>query len=100
MKVILSQSNLKNKKLRAIIFDGDKKIKTVQFGAKGMSDYTLHKDDERKKRYIARHQKREDWTNLKMAGTWSRYILWNKKTINKSIKDMEKIFNIKIVNNI
>ena len=29
--------------------------KRVHFGAKNMSDYTLHKDDERKKRYIARH---------------------------------------------
>ena len=32
---------------------------SVHFGAKGMSDYTIHKDDERKYRYIMRHKKNE-----------------------------------------
>lgn len=96
MKVILSKSNLKNKKYKAVIFDGKKK-KTIQFGSKGMSDYTIHKDDERKKRYIARHQVREDFDNLLTAGAWSKNILWNKKTISASIKDMENKYNINII---
>jgi hypothetical protein len=29
--------------------------KKIHFGGKNFSDYTIHKDDERKKRYIARH---------------------------------------------
>ena len=29
--------------------------KRIHFGAANMSDYTIHKDDERKQRYIARH---------------------------------------------
>ncbi len=33
--------------------------KTINFGAKGMSDYTIHKDPERKQRYIERHQKEQ-----------------------------------------
>jgi hypothetical protein len=72
------------------------RINTVHFGAKNMSDYTLHKNENRKKRYIARHQKNEDWEDLSKSGTWSRYILWGEKTIKKSIKEMEKLFNIKI----
>ena len=32
-------------------------MKNVSFGAAGMSDYTLHKDPERKERYISRHKK-------------------------------------------
>ena len=46
-----------DKKLKAVI-DGKK---TVHFGAAGMSDYTKHKDPERKERYIERHKKNEDW---------------------------------------
>jgi len=29
--------------------------KTVAFGAKGMSDYTIHKSEDRKQLYIGRH---------------------------------------------
>ena len=44
--------------------------KTVHFGAAGMSDYTKHKDDERKQAYIQRHKKNEDWgaTGYKTEG--------------------------------
>jgi hypothetical protein len=99
MKVILYKSNLKNKKYKAVIFYDNKK-KTIQFGSNGMSDYTIHKDDDRKKKYIIRHQKRENWNNIKTAGAWSKNLLWNKKTISASIKDMEKRFKINIVNKI
>ena len=54
------------------------------FGASGMSDYTINKDDDRKQNYIIRHQKRENWNEIN-PGSLSRYILWNKKTINESI---------------
>jgi hypothetical protein len=68
----------------------------IHFGDTGYSDYTIHRDPARKFRYITRHSKREDWTDLSKAGTWSRYILWNKPTLIGSVKDMEKLFNIKI----
>ena len=29
--------------------------KTVAFGARGMSDFTIHKDEERKNNYVGRH---------------------------------------------
>ena len=98
MKVILKKSNRKNKKYSAILFN-NKKIKTLHFGQYGASDYTRHKDDERKERYIKRHKKRENWNELN-PGSFSRWILWNKKTLSASIKDMEKRFNINIVNKI
>ena len=68
----------------------------TRFGDSKYSDFTQHKDEERKQNYITRHKVNEDWTDLNKAGTWSRYILWNKKTIKTSIKDMEKRFNINI----
>ena len=71
--------------------------KRVYFGAAGMSDYTIHKDPERKQRYINRHQKREYWNDPATAGFWSRWILWNKPSLAASISDTMKKFKIKIV---
>ena len=68
----------------------------ISFGDNRYSDFTKHKNEERKMNYIIRHQN-EDWTDLNKAGTWSRYILWNKPTIKESINDMKKLFNIKII---
>jgi hypothetical protein len=91
--IILQKSTNPDKKFVAIIGN-----KSVHFGAKGYSDYTLHKDKERMFRYENRHRKRENWTKsgLKTAGFWSKWILWNKPSLLGSIKDTEKRFNIKI----
>lgn len=73
----------------AAIFDDHN---TIHFGAKNMSDYTIHKDDERKNRYIARHEKNEDWTNPYKPGTLSRYILWEFKSLPDAVKQYNKRF--------
>jgi len=95
MEVIIKPSKNKNKKFDAII-DNKKKI---SFGAKGMSDYTLHSPDERdqrKKNYINRHKKNENWNDYMSAGFYSKHVLWNKPTIGESIKDLNKKYkNIK-----
>lgn len=76
--------------------------KIVKFGAIGYEDYIQYFKVNKlnavlkKKNYISRHKVNEDWTDLSKAGTWSRYILWNKSTINKSIKNMQQLFGIKI----
>lgn len=82
MKIKLSQATAKGKKLKAEIYHDDGSKKTIQFGAEGMSDYTKHKDDARKARYIARHSK-EDHTkkNIESAAFMSRWLLWNKPTV-------------------
>ena len=66
----------------------------VPFGALGYEDFTIHGDKKRKTAYLRRHRKNEDWTNPRTAGALSRYILWNKPTIEQSIKDFEKRFNV------
>ena len=58
--------------------------KTIHFGASGMSDYTIHKDDDRKQRYIDRHKKRENWNDPETSGYYARWILWNLPTITAS----------------
>ena len=95
MEVQIKRSNRKDKKFDAII-DGKK---TVSFGAAGMSDYTKHKDAERKERYIARHKKNEDWSNPKTAGFYAKNVLWNKTSLQASVADINKKFpmlNVKL----
>lgn len=91
--IYLKKSTKPNKKIMVTINN-----KTIHFGAEGYSDYTKHKDKERKQRYIARHKSRENWTKtgIKTAGFWSRWILWNKPTLLGSIQDTSKKFKIKI----
>lgn len=36
------------------------KTPAIHFGSRGMSDFTLHKDEARKLRYINRHIKNEE----------------------------------------
>ena len=90
MEVVISPSKNKKKKFDARI-DGSK---TVSFGEKGASDFTKHKDKDRKERYIDRHKAREDWnaSGAKTAGFYSKHVLWNKPTLKASIDDINKRF--------
>jgi hypothetical protein len=54
----------------------------------------MHGSKERKKLYLKRHKSREDWNDPKSAGALSRWILWNKPTLEASIKDYIKRFNM------
>ena len=95
IKVIFKPSTKSEKKYMAIFYNGKDKIKTTHFGAAGMSDYTKHKDPERKQRYLKRHKKRENWNDYMSAGSLSRYILWGEPTLRNSIKKYKKKFNLK-----
>tara|TARA_R110000824_G_scaffold24870_2_gene87091 strand:- start:1907 stop:2194 length:288 start_codon:yes stop_codon:yes gene_type:complete len=95
MIVEIKPSKRKDKKFTAIFSDNDKKIKTIHFGAKGMSDFTIHKDKDRKKLYLDRHRKNEKWNSYMTAGSLSRWILWNLPTLKESIIDYKKRFKLK-----
>lgn len=94
-----STATAKGKKYKAEVFNGDKKIKTIQFGQEGASDFTKHKDDKRKKNYLLRHRPTENWakSGIDTAGFHSRWLLWNKKTLDASAKDIEKRFGINVL---
>jgi len=104
MSYILQESTRAGKKWMVTTPSG----KQVHFGAAGMSDFNKHKNEARKQNYIKRHagnmpkgitSRREDWTKtgLDTAGFWSRWLTWNLPKLDKSIKDIEQRFNIKIV---
>jgi hypothetical protein len=89
----IKKSDKVNKKLMAIFENCQTgRQKTTHFGASGMSDFTLHKDPNRKKNYISRHSKNEDWNNPITAGALSRWILWNKTSLSASIAYYKKKF--------
>ena len=45
--------------------------------------------------YKLRHAN-DNINDLSYAGAWSMHLLWNKKSLEESIKDMEKRFKINI----
>lgn len=96
--IVYLQEGTGTKKYKVVIFRPDGSKKTVQFGAKGYSDYTIHKDKERKERYEARHKSRENWTKsgIETAGFWAKWLLWNKPSLSGSIKHTSEKFNITI----
>jgi hypothetical protein len=82
---------LKNdkKKYMAIFSDGQK----VKFGASGYSDFILSGGDIKKREaYRARHAKDLDTGDPRKPGFLSYYLLWNKPTLEESIKDYERRF--------
>lgn len=94
MKVVIKKSTNPKKKYMAVFTDNGKKVKTTHFGSAGMSDFTKNKDEERKKRYLDRHRKNENWNDKFSAGALSRWILWNKPTLRASIADYKRRFKL------
>jgi hypothetical protein len=99
MKLVeISASRSRYKKYDAV-FEIDGKHKKVSFGAKKesgepYSDFTVHRDELRKERYIQRHRGRENWSDPTSPGSLSRWILWNKPTLKESIADYRKKFRL------
>jgi hypothetical protein len=95
MKLIRVVPSAKAEKKYDAVFQSDNgRNKTISFGAKGMEDFTTHKDEERKARYIARHRARENWDKPDTAGALSRWILWNKPTFADSLADYKRRFSL------
>jgi len=90
----LTASTSATKKYKAVFRLDNNKTKTIQFGAKGYSDYISSGDEEKKAAYIARHRVNENFNSPMTAGALSRWILWNKPTLSASIADFKKRFNL------
>lgn len=104
-KVWLYPSHRKYKKWCVVIYvylssqTSDKLSQTtIHFGDNRYEDYTQHRDETRRKKYLQRHSSsHETWTNPLSAGFWSRYLLWEKTTITQAIRMMHETFPIKII---
>ena len=89
IEIVLLKSPNPKKKYDAIV-NGNK---TISFGAVGYEDYTTHHDEKRKQNYIKRHSN-EDWSrgNLESAGWMSRWILWEKPSLQEAIKHANNMY--------
>ena len=89
INVIIQKSSNPKKKYDAI-FNG---TKTISFGASGYQDYTMHHDDKRRANYISRHSN-EDWTrgNVESAAWLSRWILWEKTSLQQAIASANRMY--------
>ena len=94
MKLVITKSDSKSKKLKAVFTDENGKTKTIHFGQKNADDFTLGASEEQRKRYRERHSK-ENWNNYQSAGSLSRYILWGEsRSREENIKSFKKRFNL------
>lgn len=91
-RVVFRPSTRAGKKMMAVFTRANGSTKTVHFGQAGASDFTKHKDVERKKRYETRHRARENWNSPETAGALSKWILWNKPTRAASIASFKRRF--------
>ena len=96
MNIVIKKSSQPDKKFTAVI---DNK-KQVHFGGikengKPYSDFTQHRDEERKNRYLQRHKK-DHFNNPLYPSFYSTNLLWNKKTLSESIKDTNRKYNVNI----
>ena len=94
MNLYITKSKRKNKKYD--LLDSDKKY-ILSFGDSRYQDYTMHKDDDRKNNYLSRHGKEDHSAkHIKSAAFMSAHLLWGKPTLQASISDVNKRFNINV----
>jgi hypothetical protein len=93
IKVIEFKKLKSGKKKYEITFEKNGKKYIRKFGAAGMSDYTIHKDKDRRERYISRHKKDLRTNDPMKPGYLSMYILWNKPTVTTSLADYKRRLN-------
>jgi len=87
-------SSQAGKKYTVKLLQDSGRTKTIHFGAAGMDDYTKTGDVEQKSRYIERHKDTENWNDPLTAGFWAKNILWNKTTVQASLADTKRRFNL------
>ena len=96
----IEKSDAKNKKYKAIFshtVDGKMKVlKTTNFGDSRYSDYTLHKDKDRREAYRKRHRKDLETGDYKRAGMLAFHILWGESSsLRSNISAYKKRFKLK-----
>ena len=73
----------------------DKDRTKVHFGAKSSSTYLDHKDEAKRKAYIARHKVNEDFNKPMTAASLAKNLLWGPTTsLRENIKLFKKRFNL------
>lgn len=93
----LYKSKTETKKWDVYIPTDNGRLKKVSYGAAGMSDYTKHKDKERRERYRTRHA-RDHIDDPYKPGFWSWWHLWgdssdSEKAFKQAVRKAKKILD-------
>ena len=89
--MFIKPSTRKGKRYMAVFHDGT----TIHFGQEGGSTFIDHKDEAKRKAYIARHRVNEDFNNPKTAGSLAYHLLWGTTTsLSKNIAIFKRKFNL------
>jgi hypothetical protein len=66
--------------------------KTIKIRTAGYSDFTIHKNEQRKQLYINRHKNNELWTKsgIDTAGWWALKYLWSYPTKEEAYNNIKK----------
>lgn len=96
---VMYKSKTYGKKWDVYVPTSSGRLKKVSYGAYGMSDYTKHKDKERRERYRNRHRK-DHIDDPYKAGFWSWWHLWgettdSKKAFQQAVQRAKKRLRIK-----
>jgi hypothetical protein len=88
--IVISKSSKPGKKLVA-----KQGSKVTHFGQAGASDFRMHRDEERKQRYLKRHAPNQNWSKsgAMTAGFLSRWLLWNEETLAKSAAKLNRKYS-------
>lgn len=96
----IARSSRPGKKYQAEFLTRDGRTKTVHFGAAGYGDFIVWsaraKALGRAKRaaYLARHGATEDWTRPDTPATLSRYVLWERPSLEDAVRAYRKRFRV------
>lgn len=91
----IRKSHRPEKKFDAVFVKSDGREIVTPFGQRGYSDFTKHKDETRRARYLRRHKGMgENWNDPTTPGSLARWVLWNKPTLRGSIKDFKQKFHL------
>jgi hypothetical protein len=99
VKLVVSNSDRKGKRFKAVFTYENGKTKTSHFGLKNpkKGTYIDHKDKEIRKNYRARHDKTEKkfHSDFTRPSTLSRFVLWGDETnLKEAIKSYKNRFNL------
>lgn len=96
MKIAVNPDASGRKRLVATFSKNNKKVKTVPFGQANPTQgtYIDHGNERLKRNYIARHRVNEHWEKPMTAGALSRWLLWEKRTLDEALENFKRRFEL------
>ena len=93
--VAITESHKKNKKLVAVFYGPNMRGCTmIHFGSKSGKSFIDHRDEKKRKAWLARHSTKSKFDDPMDATTLSRWVLWDRETLDDSIVSFRMRFDL------